>query len=130
MAGGAGCHFDRFQIELTALAEAREDGLQQRRYFPCRLALDRLAVFFLPRQRLLDGARATDRLIDGQQLPASFTELLEGFDLALRLAKLGRRGEAFANCLSIRLTGQTISTDRGPVGPAGGSGNPTCHSIP
>lgn len=87
-------------------------------------------LFFLPRQRLLDGARATDRLIDGQQLPASFTELLEGFDLALRLAKLGRRGEAFANGLSIRLTGQAISSDRGPVGPVGGSGNPTCHSVP
>ena len=46
MARGAGGHFDRFQVELTALAQAGEDDLQQRGYFPRPLALDRFGRFF------------------------------------------------------------------------------------
>jgi hypothetical protein len=66
------------------------------------------AVFFLLCQRLLDGTRAADLLVDGQQFPAEFAELMKRFDLALHLAQFCRRGEAFADCFSIHLAGQTI----------------------
>ncbi|MBV9745469.1 MAG: hypothetical protein JO099_17035 [Acidobacteriia bacterium] len=46
MARGAGGHLDSFQIELTALVQAREDNLQQRSYFTRRFLLDRLGRFF------------------------------------------------------------------------------------
>src|SRR5713226_8109337 len=46
MCSRAGCHFDRFQIELAALAPAGEDDGEQIPYFPCRFLLDRFGRFF------------------------------------------------------------------------------------
>jgi hypothetical protein len=46
MGSGAGGHFDRFQIEMATLAQASEDDVQQRGYFPRRLALDCFGRFF------------------------------------------------------------------------------------
>ena len=46
MRGRAGCHFDRFQIELAVLAPAGEDDGKQLRYFPRRFLLDRFRRFF------------------------------------------------------------------------------------
>jgi hypothetical protein len=46
MGSGAGGHFDRFQIEMATLAQTGEDDVQQRGYFPRRLALDCFGRFF------------------------------------------------------------------------------------
>jgi hypothetical protein len=46
MRGSAGCHFERFQIELAGLAPAGEEDGEQIRYFQRRFPLDRGRRFF------------------------------------------------------------------------------------
>jgi hypothetical protein len=64
------------------------------------------ALFFLRRERLLHWPGAADLFIDFEQFATQFPETMKGFDFALRLAQLRRRGEGLTDCLTLDFSRQ------------------------